>query len=55
MLEQLHRFAKRFERFLINRGSIFKDGNRKGWIYPRMCVLADTVAHVAAATMLKLR
>ncbi len=32
-IETLHRFAKFFERYLINRGGILKDDNRKGFLY----------------------
>jgi hypothetical protein len=50
----LHRFAKFFERYLINRGGILKDENRKGLVYRMALRLADGTAHLAAEGLLRL-
>jgi hypothetical protein len=51
----LHRFAKFFERYLINRGGILKDENRKGFFYRTALRLADSTAHLTAEGLLRLR
>jgi hypothetical protein len=53
-VDALHRFAKFFERYLINRGGIFKDENRKGLVYRTALRLADGTAHLAAEGLLRL-
>jgi radical SAM superfamily enzyme YgiQ (UPF0313 family) len=47
-IERLHRFAKVFERYLINRGGILKDDNRRGFLYSGARWMADLTAGVAA-------
>ena len=50
-IETLHRFAMFFERYLINRGGVLKDENRKGLVYNNARSLADFVADVSAKTI----
>lgn len=50
----LHRFAKFFERYLINRGGIFKDESRGGVFYRTALRLADGTAHFVAEGLLRL-
>ena len=47
-IERLHRFAKIFERFLLNRGGILKDQNRRDLWYRSARTLADAVAASSA-------
>ncbi len=47
-IDALHRFAMFFERYLINRGGLLKDENRKGVLYNCARVLADFTADVSA-------
>jgi anaerobic magnesium-protoporphyrin IX monomethyl ester cyclase len=51
----LYRFAKFYERYLINRGGILKDETRRGVFYRTALKLADRSAHVAAEGLLRLR
>lgn len=51
----LHRFAKFFERYLMNRGGILKDENRTGFLYRTALKLADGTAHLAAEGLLRWR
>jgi len=47
-IDVLHRFAMFFERYLINRGGLLKDENRKGVLYNCARVLADFTADLSA-------
>jgi radical SAM superfamily enzyme YgiQ (UPF0313 family) len=51
----LLRFAKFFERYLLNRGGILKDENRKDFLYRSGRALADIVAGVTARTLFAIR
>jgi radical SAM superfamily enzyme YgiQ (UPF0313 family) len=44
----LHRFAKFFERYLMNRGGILKDESRRGVVYRSGRAVADRVADLSA-------
>jgi len=50
-VQRLHRFAVFFERYLINRGGIFKDENRDGLFYNGARLVADLVARLSALTV----
>jgi anaerobic magnesium-protoporphyrin IX monomethyl ester cyclase len=50
----LLRFAQLFERYLINRGGVLKDRNRKGILYGVACRSADWVAAVSARAVFNL-
>ncbi len=47
-------FAQVFERYIINRGGILKDDNRKGLLYVGAKRLADTVSNLSARTLFAL-
>ncbi len=47
----LLRFAQVFERYIINRGGILKDDNRKGSLYIGAKHLADAVSDLSARTL----
>ena len=47
----LHRFAKLFERFLLNRGGILKDENRRGAVYAAARSAANVLSAVSARTL----
>lgn len=47
-IEALLRFAQFFERYLINRGGVLKDGNRSDPVYRVLRSCADMVSSVAA-------
>lgn len=48
----LLRFAQFFERYLINRGGILKDVNRRGGLYAAARLAAETVSNLSARTIL---
>ena len=50
-IASLHRFAVFFERYLINRGGILKDDNRKGLLYGGARRLANLAADLSAKTL----
>jgi len=50
-VEALLRFAKFFERYLINRGGILKDENRRGILYSGARSAADLISDLSARTI----
>ena len=47
----LQKFALFFERYLMNRGGVFKDERRKDWLYRLAHATADSVALFVARTV----
>jgi radical SAM superfamily enzyme YgiQ (UPF0313 family) len=47
-IRRLHRFALFFQRYLINRGGVLKDENRKGLFYSALRSMADFTAEMSA-------
>jgi anaerobic magnesium-protoporphyrin IX monomethyl ester cyclase len=47
----LLRFAQTFERYIINRGGILKDDNRKGLLYTGAKRMADAASYLSARTL----
>jgi len=47
----LLRFAQTFERYIINRGGILKDDNRKGLLYMGAKRMADAASYLSARTL----
>lgn len=47
----LLRFAQTFERYIINRGGILKDDNRKGLLYIGAKRIADAASYLSARTL----
>jgi len=50
-VDRLHRFAKLFERFLLNRGGILKDDTREGAVYGAARSTANFVSAVSARAL----
>ena len=50
-VDALHRFAKLFERYLLNRGGILKDDNRTGAVYGAARAAANFLSAVSARTL----
>jgi len=50
-VDALHRFAKLFERFLLNRGGILKDENRRDAVYATARSAANFLSAVSARTL----
>lgn len=51
-VEALLRFAKIFERYIINRGGILKDDNRKGLLYNGARSVANSISALSAKAFL---